>query len=132
MPRKPQTPPEQSTAFDPSEYDDPRLRLDPVDGKDVDEISIRFAGTITLNRKSPEAVELYKRFVLGHKVDLGSFEPLYGMVVGRNDRQVLDANGYVANVGQTVVVRVTDLGGFGKPATPASSSSDDDDDDDDE
>lgn len=116
MPRKPATTPketpEQTEAFDPTEYDDPRLRLDQVDGKDVDEIAIRFSGTIELNRKSPEAVELYRRFQLGHKVDLSDLTPMFGMVVGRNDRQMLDAHGYVSNVGQTVVVRITDVGGF--------------------
>lgn len=126
----PKETPEQTEAFDASEYDDPRLRLDQVDGKDVDEIAIRFSGTIELNRKSPEAVELYRRFQLGHKIDLGEFLPLFGMVVGKPNRQILDANGYVANVGQTAVVRITDVGGFDRanahPApTPASSSSDD-------
>jgi hypothetical protein len=107
------TAPEQEAAFDAGQFDDPRLRLDYVDGKRIDEISIRFSGTVKLTRNNPDHVELYRRLALGKDVDFTDMPPLAGIVTNKPSRQVRDANGYVADVHQTAVVTITDVGGFG-------------------
>jgi hypothetical protein len=103
----------QEQAFDAGAYDDPRLRLDYIDGKRIDEISIRFAGTVKLTRGNPDHVELYRRLALGKEIDFADMPPLSGIVTNKPSRQVRDANGYVADVHQTAVVTITDVGGFG-------------------
>jgi hypothetical protein len=81
----------QEQVVDPAAYDDPRLKLDDVDGKRVDRISIRFSGTVDLERSNPEHVAKFRSLKLG----------------------------YVGYDAQTVVVKVTDIGGFGaSPAEP--------------
>lgn len=122
------TAPEQEQAFDAGAYDDPRLRLDYVDGKRIDEISIRFSGTVKLTRTNPEHVELYRRLALGKEVDFADMPPLAGIVTNKPSRQVRDGNGYVSDVHQTAVVTITDVGGFGAE-TAASGDPDPDDDD---
>jgi hypothetical protein len=112
-PTKTAAAPEQEQAFDAGAYDDPRLRLDYVDGKRIDEISIRFSGTVKLTRGNPDHVELYRRLALGKEIDFADMPPLSGMVTNKPSRQVRDANGYVADVHQTAVVTITDVGGFG-------------------
>jgi hypothetical protein len=109
-------PPEQEAAFDAGAYDDPRLRLDYVDGKRVDRISIRFAGTVDLDRTNPDHVDLYRRLTLGKEVDFADMPPLGGRVSNKPNRQVRDKEGYVGDVAQTAVITITDIGGFGQTA----------------
>jgi hypothetical protein len=111
------TAPEQEAAFDAGAYDDPRLRLDYVDGKPVDKINVRFAGTIELTRSNPDHVELFRKLILGKEIDLAELLPLTGRVTNRQNRQRLSPDGYVTDLVQTAVVTVTDVGGFGV-ATP--------------
>jgi hypothetical protein len=109
--------PEQEAAFDAAAFDDPRLRLDYVDGKPVDKINVRFAGTIELTRSNPDHVELFRKLILGKEIDLAELLPLTGRVTNRQNRQRLSPDGYVTDLVQTAVVTVTDVGGFGA-ATP--------------
>lgn len=111
-------PDDQEQAFDAGKYDDPALALDRVDGKAVDGIAIRFSGTVTLDRKNREHVALYRKLILGREVDLGELMPLTGRVVNKPTRQVLDANGYVSDVAQAAVIKVTDVGGFAPVKAP--------------
>lgn len=54
--------------FSPHAYDDPRLKLETKDGRHVNEIVLKFTGTITLNRRVPNDVALYKSLTLGKEV----------------------------------------------------------------
>lgn len=51
-------------------YDDPRLVLDQVDGRDIDKIGLEFTGSILLDRKSPQHVDFMRRLKLGGSVTL--------------------------------------------------------------
>lgn len=121
------TKPETSELFDGAEYDDPKLRLPYVDEKPVDKISIRFSGTVDLDRMNPDHVELYRRFTLGHKIVLGD---VAGIVLNKPSRQVRDKEGYVSDVAQTAVLSVESVGGIGAPASqePAAASDEEGDD----
>lgn len=114
-------PAEQESAFDAGAYDDPRLRLDYVDGKRVDRISIRFAGTVDLDRTNPDHVDLYRRLTLGKEVDFADMPPLGGRVSNKPNRQVRDKEGYVGDVAQTAVITITDIGGFGSASSSEAS-----------
>jgi hypothetical protein len=105
--------PDQEQAFDASAYADPRLRLDPVNGKDVDKIAVRFGGVIELTRSNPDHVEVFRKLVLGKEIDLAELLPLTGRVTNQQNRQRLSADGFVTDLVQTAVVTVTDIGGFG-------------------
>ena len=103
---------EQTTAFNPNDYADPRLRLDQVDGKEVTGIRVKFSGTITLDRKNPAHVALYRRLALGKELSADEL-PLGLRVAGRHNLQKVDEDGYVTDLLQTCVLQVTDLaGGF--------------------
>lgn len=104
--------PDQEPAFDAAQFDDPALKLEYVDGKKVDKISVRFAGTVELTRSNPEHVALYRRLALGKEIDFADMPQLSGMVTNKPNRQVRDGNGYVSDVHQTAVITITDIGGF--------------------
>jgi hypothetical protein len=125
-PTKTAPPAEQEAAFDAAQFDDPALKLEYVDGKKVDKISVRFAGTVELTRSNPEHVALYRRLALGKEIDFADMPQLSGMVTNKPNRQVRDGNGYVSDVHQTAVVTITDIGGFAGAATTASEPDDDD------
>lgn len=56
--------------FDKAAYDDPALRLPKVDGEHVDKIALKFSGTIFLDRKNPQDVDLIRKMRLGRDVTL--------------------------------------------------------------
>lgn len=56
--------------FDRSQYEREDLRLDKVDGNQVDRISLKFSGTVFLDRSDPNDIALYRRLVLGRDVTL--------------------------------------------------------------
>lgn len=111
---------EQEAAFDASEYDDPELRLDYIDGKPVDRIVVRFAGSVELDRRNRECVELFRRFQLGHRIDFNAMPPLSAVVKQKPSRQVTDAAGTVGDVVTTAVLSIDTIGGLGKPVKEVS------------
>jgi hypothetical protein len=56
--------------FNGDAYLDPELRLERVDGLQVDEIALAFTGTIRLDRSNADDVALYKRISRGAAVEL--------------------------------------------------------------
>lgn len=101
----------QEKAFDPSVYDNPKLRLPDVDGKKVDKIQVRFSGTVELDRLNPDHVAFFRDALrLGKEVDLGR---LSGVVQQKPPRQVANKDGYAGDVRQTAVVKIHTIGGFG-------------------
>jgi len=116
---------DQTQAFDDADYADPRLRLDQVDGKDVNKISVRFSGTVELTRTNPDHVALFRRLVLGKEIDVAELLAPTGRVVGRQNRQVLGSDGYVTDLVQTAVVSVTNIGGFAADPKPGDDGYDD-------
>jgi hypothetical protein len=108
----------QEQAFDDADYADPRLRLDQVNGKDVDKIAVRFGGSIDLTRKNPEHVALFRKLVLGKEIDLADLLPLTGRVTNQTNRQRLSPDGFVTDLVQTAVITVTDIGGFAGDPRP--------------
>lgn len=64
-------PPESEDAlFDKSHYDDPELALQKIDGEGVDDIVVKFSGSVTLNRTDPEDVALMRAMKGGGDVSL--------------------------------------------------------------
>ena len=114
---------EQTEAFDPAAYDDPRLAIDTVDGHKVDKISIRLSGSVELDRTNPEHVELFNRLKIGADVDFDKMPELAGYVSSKPPRAVRSGDGYRADVAQTCVITITDIGGFGAAAAEASTNS---------
>jgi len=56
--------------FDQTDYDDPRLMLDTVDGRDIDKIRLAFSGNVMLDRKDPNDVDLIRKLKLGQDLEL--------------------------------------------------------------
>lgn len=101
----------QTQVLDPSAYDDPALRIPKVDGKKVDKISVRFSGTVELDRLNPEHVAFFRDTLkLGKEIDLAD---LSGVVQQKPPRQVATKDGYAGDVKQTAVVKIHTIGGFG-------------------
>lgn len=59
------TDPEGKALFDRSQYQDPTLRIDQVDGQDVDKIWLKFTGRVALDRTDPGDVALFNKARLG-------------------------------------------------------------------
>lgn len=116
MAPKPEPDAAQTEAFPASDYDSPALRLDYVDGHKVDKISIRFAGSVDLDRNNPEHVALIRALKIGADVDFADMPPLAGYVSSKPPRSVRSGDGYRADVAQTTVITITDIGGFGAAA----------------
>lgn len=110
---------EQEAAFDASQYDDPELKLDYIDGKPVDRIVVRFAGSVELDRHNRESVELFRRFQLGHRIDFNQMPPLSAVVKQKPSRQVTDASGTIGDVVTTAVLSIDTIGGLGSPVKEA-------------
>lgn len=60
----------QRAAFDPALYDDPTLRIEKVDGRNVEQIAVSFSGRILLDRSNPKDVELWNRLTMGTDAEL--------------------------------------------------------------
>lgn len=120
--RKPPKEPDetQEQVFDPAAYDDPALKIDTVDGHKVDTIAIQFSGTIELDRTNAEHVALFNRMKIGADVDFEQMPPLAGYVRAKPPRAVRSGDGYRADVAQTAVIAITDVGGFGAEAKASS------------
>lgn len=56
--------------FDRDAYQAPELRIDRVDGQEVDRIALKFSGRVTLDRTNPADVQLFNRIRLGREVEL--------------------------------------------------------------
>lgn len=108
--------PEQTEAFPASDYDNPKLALPYVDGHKIDKISVRFAGSVDLDRGNPAHVDLIRSLSIGADVDFDKMPPLAGYVSSKPPRSVRSGDGYRADVAQTTVVTITDIGGFGAAA----------------
>jgi hypothetical protein len=59
-----------SALFNAGTFDDPRLILETEDGERIDSIIVKITGSLTLDRKSPEAVELFRALKRGRQVAL--------------------------------------------------------------
>jgi hypothetical protein len=106
----------QTEAFPASDYDNPALRLPYVDGHKIDKISVRFAGSVDLDRTNPDHVELIRALNIGADVAFEKMPPLAGYVSSKPPRSVRSGDGYRADVAQTTVITITDIGGFGAAA----------------
>lgn len=62
--------PDGQALFDRSRYQDPELRIDQVDGQEVDKIWIAFKGRVGLDRTKAEDVALFNRLRLGKELEL--------------------------------------------------------------
>lgn len=62
--------PQGKKLFDPAQFDSPALRLDQVDGEDVQKIAAKFSGTVWLDRSNPDHVTLIRDLRLGQTVTL--------------------------------------------------------------
>lgn len=101
----------QTEAFPAADYDDPKLRLPEIDGKKVNQIAIRFSGSIVLDRSNPEHVAYFRDTLrLGAEIDLAD---LSGVVQQKPSRQAATKDGYAGDVRQTAVVKIHTVGGFG-------------------
>lgn len=60
----------QGALLDRSQYQREDLALQRVDGNDVDRISLKFSGTVFLDRSQPADVALYRKLSLGRDVTL--------------------------------------------------------------
>lgn len=60
----------QGALIDRSQYEREDLALQKIDGEDVDRISLKFAGTVFLDRSQPNDVALYRKLKLGKDVTL--------------------------------------------------------------
>lgn len=107
---------EQTAAFDAEAYDNPALKIDTVDGHKVDKIAVRLSGVVELDRTNVEHVELFNRLKIGADVDFDAMPPLAGYVSSKPPRSVRSGDGYRADVAQTAVITITDIGGFGAEA----------------
>lgn len=56
--------------FDRDAYQAPGLRIDQVDGQEVDKIKIKFSGSVVLDRTKADDVALFNRVRLGKDVEL--------------------------------------------------------------
>ena len=56
--------------FDRDAYQAPGLRIDQVDGQEVDKIKIKFSGSVSLDRTKANDVSLFNRIRLGKEVEL--------------------------------------------------------------
>jgi hypothetical protein len=56
--------------FDREAYKAPELRIDQVDGQEVDKIWIRFSGKVALDRTKPDDVALFNRARLGQELEI--------------------------------------------------------------
>lgn len=115
----PRTKPEQTEAFPASDYDNPALALPYIDGHKVDKISVRFAGSVDLDRGNADHVNLIRALSIGADVDFADMPPLAGYVSSKPPRSVRSGDGYRADVAQTTVITITDIGGFGAAAAAA-------------
>ena len=62
--------PEGKALFDRAAYQAPGLRIDEVDGQEVDKIWLRFGGKVALDRTNPKDVALFNRVRLGKELEL--------------------------------------------------------------
>lgn len=63
-------PGEQTTAFEPADYDREDLQIPKVDGQGIDRISLKFSGEVFLDRSEPSDVAVYNALRLGRDVRL--------------------------------------------------------------
>jgi len=64
------TDPDGKALFDRAAYQAPGLRIDEVDGQEVDKIWLRFSGKVALDRTDPKDVALFNRVRLGKGLEL--------------------------------------------------------------
>jgi hypothetical protein len=62
--------PDGKALFDRSQYQKPELRIDEVDGQEVDKIWLKLTGRVALDRTKAEDVALFNRVRLGQDVEL--------------------------------------------------------------
>lgn len=96
--------------FPAANFDDPKLALPPIDGKRINQIRVRFSGSVTLDRTNPEHVAWFRDTLkLGAEIDLGR---LSGVIQQKPSRQAATKDGYAGDVAQTAVVKIHTIGGF--------------------
>lgn len=89
----PLTPPDpdangQTKAFDPAMFEDPELRIDKIDGKNVQAIAVKFSGRVMLDRTDPDHVRLFNRLAIGRDVELRVSARSVGLAgVGATNRE---------------------------------------------
>jgi len=62
--------PDGKALFDRSQYQKPELRIDEVDGQEVDKIWLKFTGRVALDRTKASDVALFNRVRLGSGLEL--------------------------------------------------------------
>jgi len=62
--------PDGKALFDRDAYQAPELRIDQVDGQEVDKIWLKFSGRVALDRTQAADVALFNRVRLGHELEL--------------------------------------------------------------
>lgn len=78
----------QTKAFDPAMYEDPTLRIDKIDGKNVQAIAVKFSGRVMLDRTDPDHVRLFNRLAIGRDVELRVSARSVGLAgVGATNRE---------------------------------------------
>lgn len=60
----------QTAAFNAAIYDDPTLRIEKVDGRNIEQIAVSFSGRILLDRSNEKDVELWNRLTMGTDAEL--------------------------------------------------------------
>jgi hypothetical protein len=64
------TDPEGKALFDRTKYQNPGLRIDEVDGQEVDKIWLKFSGRVALDRTKADDVALFNKARLGAELEL--------------------------------------------------------------
>jgi hypothetical protein len=91
--------------FDADAFKDPKLKIAPVDGREVDRIAFAVSGTVTLDRKNPDHVAKINAAKLGHDAEF----QISCVVTGRSDKAKVSDDGYIEQVTRTIHVQATDL-----------------------
>lgn len=60
----------QTAALNAAIYEDPTLRIEKVDGKNIEQIAVTFSGRILLDRSNEKDVELWNRLTMGTDAEL--------------------------------------------------------------
>jgi hypothetical protein len=82
-----------------------QLALPMIDGRSMDAIEVKIAGTIKLDRSDPSDVALIRKLKLGQEVAL----KIDAMVVERSGRTALDRDGYFEGASLVTKLNVTSV-----------------------
>lgn len=85
-----------------SMYDDPQLRIDGLDGYQINRIALKLGGTPDLDRSSTDDVELYRDLKLGQRVRL----VVEGYVVDTGGKATMNDAGQVETVHGVKAIKI--------------------------